>query len=567
MEKKGFTFKEFCKVAEDIEKESGNLKIESLLSEMLKEAAEEDTEDLEVCSRFITGDMYPGWQTDKKIGMGPSLIYETISVFSDKNADEVENMVVEKGDAGIVAEELLENKVQSGLGSFSDINESNNLYMREVYDKLDEIATFSGSGSQDKKTKTLSEIMSDASPIEAKFICRLVLDEMRIGVGQGTVRKSISKAFDIDEDLIKRKIMYTNDLGKVARVAAEEGLEGIKDIDMEVGTPVKPMLAKKSTVDDVFDDIKGENNDVAVQYKYDGARLQIHKNGDNIKLYTRNSENKTEAFPEVVEQVKEKINKDNVILDSEVVAYYTDDKSKPAPFKEVSTRLQRKYDIEEKMEEIEMEVKVFDIIYNDKVLIDKSLKERLKILDSICPDIKTDTYYSSNKKEIKEIEDQSLDNGHEGIMAKSTDSIYRLGNRGKRWLKIKPKIETLDVVVTGGEWGEGRRSNMIGSYEISVRDKKDNLKKIGKVATGITDDKLEELTNKFQKYIKSENGKNIDFKPEVVFEVGYEEIQNSPKYESNYALRFPRLVTVREDKDVNESDTIKRVKHIKKKQS
>jgi DNA ligase-1 len=299
-----------------------------------------------------------------------------------------------------------------------------------------------------------------------------------------------------------------------------------------------------------------------VERKYDGARVQIHKDGNKCFIFSRRLENVTNSLPDLKEAIL-KLPFDSVILDGEVIALQN---GKPAPFQILLRRFRRKYDVEEMEREIPIHAYIFDILYaNGEVLIDLPLKERRKRLNeigsneiiSVSPEI-----LSGDAKEVEQFYKKAIEEGHEGIMLKNPESPYTPGKRGKHWLKVKPIMETLDLAVVGGEWGEGRRANLIGSYKLAARDEKGNLVPVGKVATGLTDEMLKELTEKLKPLIISQEGKIVEFKPEVVFEVGYEEIQKSPKYPAGYALRFPRLIRVREDKNVDEIDTIERVQEL-----
>jgi DNA ligase-1 len=538
-------FREFSEKAEEIKDTAGNEQID-LVSKIFEEAGD----DLEVSTRFVRGDIFPSWD-DTKTSMGPSLIYSAISDFTGVSEDEIEEIVSQTGDAGTACEKIWNNKEQTSLGVVDDT-----ITLTDAYEKFVDIAETSGSGSNKEKIKTFSSLISGTSPIEAKYLVRLVLD-MRIGVGEGTVRDGISKAFSVDSDKVERAFMVSNDYGKVARVAKEEGNEGLDEIKMEVGKPVKPMLAKSMESVDEIEEI-GET--VGCETKYDGARLQIHKKKDEVKLFTRNLIEESSSLPDIVEEVKEKVSSDEVILDSEVVSYAD---GEPLDFNEMQKRLNRKYDVEEKSEEINLEIKVFDIIYLEgEVLIDKTLEERRNILSEVYPQ-PVNNKKIETKDDLKKLRAKAVREGNEGVMLKDMSSEYTPNNRGKRWIKAKPDLETLDCVVVKGEWGKGNREGTIGSYTIAIRDG-DELKPIGKVGTGITDEELEDLTEKFEELIISEKGVSIEFKPEVVVEVGYEEIQESPKYSSGYALRFPRLESIREDKEVDDADTIERVEDIRR---
>lgn len=253
-----------------------------------------------------------------------------------------------------------------------------------------------------------------------------------------------------------------------------------------------------------------------------------------------------------------------MILDGEIIAVK---EGKPMPFQHVLRRFRRKHGVSRMVEKIPLQFHVFDILYCDGEIIDKPLLERRKILESVISEseririaVQTRT---KNKDEIEKIFNEAINAGHEGVMLKNPNSPYIPGKRGKHWLKLKSVMETLDLIVVGGEWGEGKRSHLISSYELACVDETTgNLLRVGRVATGFTDEDLEELTEIFKQIIVRHEGKIVEFLPRYVFEVAYQEIQKSPKYESGYALRFPRFIRLRDDKDVSEADTIRRVEEL-----
>ena len=302
---------------------------------------------------------------------------------------------------------------------------------------------------------------------------------------------------------------------------------------------------------------------VAVEWKYDGSRVQVHYGNGRVTIYSRRLENVTKALPEIVEEIKRCV-KEGVILDGEVIAVKD---GKPMPFQEVLRRFRRKHEITKAMEKIPLEVYFFDVLYNEGEVIDLPLKERRKILESVIREsnvVKVAKQVVTDKKEeIEKVFREALERGHEGAMLKNPNSPYVPGKRGRHWLKLKEVMETLDLVVVGGEWGEGRRSHLISSFELACLDSRTGrLLRIGQVGTGFTDEDLEELTELLKPLIVREEGKKIYFRPKVVFEVAYQEIQKSPKYESGFALRFPRFVRVRYDKGIEDADTIDRVREL-----
>jgi DNA ligase-1 len=378
---------------------------------------------------------------------------------------------------------------------------------------------------------------------------------MRIGAGEGTVRDAIAEGFAVPESAVERALQVSNDYGQVARVAREWGEDGLADLTLEIGRPVQAMLAQTGTVTGALEDW----DEAAVELKFDGARVQVHYDGAEVRLFSRNMEDVTDPLPEVVEFVEAHL-EPPTILDGEVVA--VDEDGDPLPFQAVLRRFRRKHDVAAARESVELRLHAFDCLHaGGEDLLDAPLHERHDRLESVLDRGVSELWVSDDPDEIADIEAAALEAGHEGVMLKNPDTAYTPGRRGQHWRKRKPDVETLDCVVTGAEWGEGRRANVLGTFLLAVRDGEDYAT-VGKVATGITDGELADLTERLEPHVRSEDGQTVDLEPAVVFEVGYEEIQRSPTYSSGYALRFPRYLGVREDKDPGGADTAERVERL-----
>ncbi|AEA46601.1 ATP-dependent DNA ligase [Archaeoglobus veneficus] len=544
-------FKEFAEFCSVIEKISSTLELAARIAAFIKGI--EDDNDLYNVVLFLMGKVYPPWD-ERELGVGVGLIYEALRVATGTNRSKIEELIKETGDLGIAAEKLLQTKTQLTL--FEE--ELTVAKVREVFDTM---SSLTGEGSQKRKIRLLADLYFSATPIEARYLTRLILSEMRLGVGEGIVRDAIARAWGIEEALVERAYMITNDFGKVAVVAKNEGKEGLEKMKIELHVPVRMMLAQ---VAESIDQAIREMSRVAVEWKFDGTRVQVHWGNGKVTIYSRRLENVTRALPEIVEEIKSNV-KEGVILDGEVVAMK---EGRPMPFQHILRRFRRKYEVSKMMEKIPIHAQFFDILYCDgKEVIDLPLEERRKLLESVVRS--SDRIWvakqvvTSDAAVIEQVYNEALNAGHEGAMLKNPKSPYIPGKRGKHWLKLKPVMETLDLVVIGGEWGEGKRSHVISSYEIACLDPTTGkLLPVGKVATGFTDEELEEFTELFRPLIEYEEGKKIVLQPKYVFEVAYQEIQKSPKYESGYALRFPRFVRLREDKDVGEADTIDRVARL-----
>jgi len=553
-------FTEFAARAGAIEEETADAAIRERVTDVLVAAGE----DVPVVARYVQGRVFPAhdsWTLD----VGPAICYEAIAKAAGPNvtAGDVEARVADVGDVGAVAASY-DLDGQRGLGSFGG-GERDALTVAAVDSRLRELAAAEGPGSQETKRDVLFALFNRAGSREARFLARLVLAEMRIGVGEGTVRDAVADAFDAPVASVERAIQVTNDCGEVAVVAREEGEAGLSSLRLVPGRPVKAMLAQTGTVAGALEDWET----AAVEWKVDGARVQIHHDGETVRLFSRNMEDVTDPLPEVVAAVERAVDAP-AILDGEVVA--VDEDGAPLPFQEVLRRFRRKHDVERAREDVTVDLYLFDCIHAGDDLLETPLRERHDRLESVygadgegggsgSHDPVLGLRLLDDADEIAAVEAEALEAGHEGIMLKNPDSRYTPGRRGRNWRKRKPDVETLDLVVTGAEWGEGRRTDFLGTFLLSVRSA-DGFETVGKVATGVTDEELADLTDRLEPHVRSQEGVDVDIEPAVVFEVGYEEIQESPTYSSGYALRFPRFVAVREDKDPGEADSLERVERL-----
>ena len=635
---------EFAALAERAERvaaHDGDIETTLAVADLLADAGDGGadrgaSDDLSVVVRFLLGRVFPAHDT-RTLDVGPALCREAVARAAGPNVDaaDVEDRLAERGEIGAVAA-AYDFGGQRGLAAFGSGRDA--LTVAAVDEELRDLAAASGDGSESRKRDALFGLFTRCSPSEAAFLARLVLGEMRLGVGEGTVRDAIAEAFlapetatdgdgagdvpgndgadDADTDApsdnadapdeaetpelaaseaavaaVERALQVTNDYGRVAVRARDEGTEGLREESLRVGRPVQAMLAQAGTATDAVDAF----GEVAVETKFDGARVQVHYAPDGAgadaadatdddalgpRLYSRNMDDVTEALPEIVEYVAERVDVP-VILDGEVVA--VDDDGDPLPFQEVLRRFRRKHDVESMRETVSLRLHAFDCLHADgDDLLDRPLRARHDRLRAILPDAAAALTLADDAEAIAAEERAALDAGHEGVMLKNPEAAYTPGDRGRDWLKRKPDVETLDAVVVGAEWGEGRRAELFGTFLLAVRDEgetdasgasdardsdADDLvpsgyATVGKVATGITDEALADLTERLEPRVVEERGTTVAFDPELVVEVGYEEIQSSPTYSAGYALRFPRFVGVREDKGVADADSLARVRRL-----
>ncbi|ACJ17005.1 thermostable DNA ligase [Thermococcus onnurineus NA1] len=511
---------------------------------------------LEVVPYLILGKVFPDWD-ERELGVGEKLLIKAVSMATGVQEREIENSVKDTGDLGESVALALKKKKQKSFFSQP-------LTIKRVYQTFIKIAEASGEGSQDRKLKYLANIFMDAQPEEGKYIARTVLGMMRTGVAEGILRDAIAEAFKVKAELVERAYMLTSDFGYVAKVAKLEGNDGLGKVHIQIGKPIRPMLAQNAA--SVKEALLEMGAEAAFEIKYDGARVQVHKDGDRVVIYSRRLENVTRSIPEVVDAIKASIKSEKAIVEGELVA--VGEGGRPRPFQYVLRRFRRKYNIEEMIEKIPLELNLFDVLYVDgEPLIDTPFRERRAKLEEIVEEgekLKLAQQLVTKKvEEAEEFYKKALELGHEGLMAKRLDSVYEPGNRGKKWLKIKPTMEDLDLVIIGAEWGEGRRAHLLGSFLVAAYDPHSGeFVPVGKVGSGFTDEDLVEFTKMLKPLIIGGEGKFVEIEPKVVIQVTYQEIQKSPKYRSGFALRFPRYVALREDKSPEEADTIERIAQL-----
>ena len=530
-------FVEFANICKKIEETPGRLETADILAVEFPDLTEEE---LPVFVRFMRGKLFPDWSSEK-LGFGPSLLYDALAYVIGKKRSDVVSAINSSGDVGKVVEKLLEKREQTMF--FSE-----ELTLLDVYDRFLLMAKSSGRRSQQERLRSAQYLMSNATPLEGRYLARLMLEEMRIGVGEGVVKDALSKAFGIAPEIIEHAHQALNDLGQVALLAKTDPT-GLSNVHITIFRPVKMMLAQQGSISHMVE----THGKLAAENKYDGSRFQFHKTGGKCAIYSRRLEDMTSSLPDVVEMLNKATTHD-VIIDGEVIAIMN---GKPMPFQTVLRRIRRKHDVDNAADAVTLCPRVFDILVMDgETLIDMPFTRRREILESALTDYVAPQIVSDSVEELETFYHESLDRGNEGMMLKVLDSPYLPGNRGKYWIKIKPEVDTIDLVVTGAEWGEGKRAKMFGSFLLACQDENGDLFEISRVATGIDDPMLATLYELFKEKIIAEKGKTVSFEPDIVFEVGYAELQKSTNYAAGYALRFPRFVRLRDDKDVSEIETM-----------
>ncbi len=551
---------EYAEVAETFEKLDSTQKTlekTTILAQLFQKSGDELPEVVLLC----TGNPFPSWK-NMDLGVSSKTLVKIISKATGRSEDEINQEWKEQGDLGLAAETMVEKKTQQRLMT-------QELTVERVVDRLQKVAEQDAEGlsqsiDQDKKQKELADLISSAEPKEARYLARIIINNLRLGVGEGTIRDALAEAFfeGSHTEEIQRAYDFTNDFAEVAK-ASREGIEKVESLELELERPVKSMLAKKvDTIEEGFEEV-GEP--AAIDYKYDGMRAQIHVKDGEVTVFTRRLEDVTEQFPDAKKYVQKHIESDNCIIDAELVAYDPEDGS-TIPFQRLSKRIKRKYDIQKLKAEIPIEVRPFDIIYHEEPILEQSYSQRWQKLKEVVDEKEqeltiVDHKETSSEEKVQEMQQKSLSEGHEGIMMKNMEAEYKPGNRVGYMVKLKPVMETLDLAIVGAKWSEGRRSDWLGRLYLGCYDEEnDEYKEVGKMATGLTDEQFKEITEKLKPLIINEDGRKVDVRPEVIVEAEYEEIQESPNYSSGYALRFPRMKRFREDKE--EADTLERLKDI-----
>ncbi len=432
------------------------------------------------------------------------------------------------------------------------------LTIADVERTLDAYAEIKGAGSETRKREVLGGLFARATPAEQHFLTALLGGELRQGALEGIMLESIARAFGADAGRVRRAAMLSGDLLVVARSLQEKGVAGLDDHAIQVFRPVQPMLAE--TAEDAQGAI-AELGEAALEYKFDGARIQVHKSGDEVRVFSRRLNEVTPAVPEVVESVRAMPARE-LILDGEVIAL--EPNGRPLPFQVTMRRFGRKLDVEALRSELPLTPVWFDVLRADGGdIIDEPQSRRFDTLRGIvCQEELIPNVVTADPEEADAFLRGALERGHEGIMAKSRAAGYAAGARGQSWLKVK-QARTLDLVILAAEWGNGRRQGWLSNLHLGARDtEKGGFAMLGKTFKGLTDEMLAWQTQELLKREISRDKYTVYVEPSLVAEIAFNEIQVSPTYASGLALRFARVQRYRPDKSAADSDTFQTVKEL-----
>ena len=561
----------FLKVAhtfERLEKTSGRLEMTSILAQLFKETSPEEIGKLVYILQGLLLPSYYGVD----LGLGEKFVMEAISSSTGYSRKEVEDCYKHKGDLGDCAEHFVKNRRQLSLYK-------EELELLHVYDVMYKIATLSGAGSVQSKIKHFAELLNNAQPLEARYLVRYVLGRLRLGVGDPTILDALSLAKYGDRswrDALERAYNICADLGLVARTFFESP-EKIPSFKVQPFKPLMPALAERlSSPEEIIKKL----GCCMVEMKYDGFRMQCHKQGERVEIYSRKLERMTHMFPDVVEEVRSLPYKE-IIFEGEALAY-NEREDRYYSFQETMHR-RRKHGIEEASKEFPLRVFVFDVLYVDGVDFTlKPYKERRAWVEKFSYNVLRASFgaIAENARQVAKLFNSAIKKGLEGIMAKDLNAPYTAGKRKFAWIKLKKSygkgMDTIDAVIVGYYLGRGARAQFeFGGVLVAVyNDEKDRLETIAKVASGFTEEEMVELKRQLEKITIPKKPNNlasnieVDFwvEPQIVIEVAYDEITISHLHTAGkgYALRFPRFIQKREDKSLADITTVKEVEELMK---
>lgn len=550
-------FKELVDVYERLKATPSRLEKTAMIADFIGKVPPED---LPIIVTFLTGRIFPDWE-QRKTGIASQSMIKIISATTHNSEAMVIDSYKKTGHLGLTAEDMFSKRRQQTFFEPEDVT------VRELFDVFAELSRMTGAGSATKKQRTLTGVLNRASsPVEARYIVSLAIEYVLSGAKEGVMEEAIAKAFDIDSELVRRAHMLTSDLGETAKIARLQGTDGLSAITIQPMRPVRPMLAQNvASIREALDEMGGTAD---FEWKYDGARLQIHKKGDEVRLYSRRLEDLTDALPEIVGFIKQSVTADTVILDSECIAI---DRTtgRPIPFQNILTRLRRIYKVEETQKQFPLNLRPFDILFKDgQSLLEVPLRERRKILETTLAPLNgeckpAEGLVTDDEAKAQAMFGESVRSGNEGLMGKDLNATYTPGVRGKKMVKIKSVLDTLDLAIVSAEWGHGRKAGWLTSFEVACLDEHSGeYLVLGRVASGFSDEELIAMTERLKPLIVGEHERIVDVQPDVIVEVKFEEIQKSPIYNSGYALRFPRLVQVREDLSPEEVNSFARMINI-----
>src|SRR3990167_5731155 len=553
-------FSEFAKYLDKLEATSSRLSLIEILSELFKKTP---ASEIEKIVYLIQGRIAPFF-APVEIGMAEKSVASALAIAYKSAKEKVISLYNKLGDMGLAAFELARNSKLETRNSKLDVS--------QVFETLTQIASTQGAGSVEKKQNLLSDLLKKLDSASAKHLVRIPLGNTRLGIGDPTILDALATA-KLGDKLNRKKLEgaynRTPDFGLIAKTLWNKGLSGVEKLEVRVGSPIRSELCERlPNPEKVIEKMR----QVDVQYKYDGFRVQIHKDGQNVRMFSRNLEEMTHMFPELIKATLEQVNAESVILDTEALAYNAQSEGF-LPFKE-TTKRRRKHGIEEAAAKLPLKAFVFDVLYKDgKQLLDEPLTARMKILKETIKDdgvlIRTENQTVKDPKTLTLLLEDAISKGLEGLVVKKLESKYEAGGRNFNWVKLKRHSDgelsdTIDCVILGYITGRGKRTAFgAGALLVGVYDKdKDEFVSISRIGTGLTDEEWREIHKRADKIRVNHKPARINslivpsvwIEPKIVIEILADEITRSPLHtagktetEPGFALRFPRLVSFRED--------------------
>ena len=598
--------RKFAEACEQIAGTTKKLEKIAIVADYLKSSPPEEAF---VAAVFLSGRPFPMWE-ETTLQVGGRLLWQVVEELSGKSAEELTAAYRKHGDLGAAAAEVLSSPTgmrgdrrlarpdRAMLGSAGEngdsIADKSSPTAREVQAAFRRIAAARGSAI---KATLVRELLSQLTPLEAKYIIKIITGDLRIGLKESLVEEAIAKAYGSKLSEVQRANMLLGDIGETLQLAAKGSLavSGSSDVKMRLFHALGFMLASPAQS---AEEALSYFENALVEDKYDGIRAQAHCSGGEVRIFSRTRDEITESFPELPDALAG-LPRD-AILDGEIVAWSylaaeSGEAGRALPFSALQQRLGRKKVSDQMMRRVPVSYLVFDVLYaGGELLIDRPLRERARLLDELlaAPRIPTQArpggaqgllmlespepaiaaqvirapvFQAPSPRELDQLFEAAQARGNEGLMIKNPESPYTPGRRGKSWLKLKRELATLDVVVTAVEYGHGKRIGVLSDYTFAVRDG-ERLLNIGKAYSGLTDAEIAEMTKWFLDHTIEDQGFRLVVEPKIVLEVAFNNMMRSDRHNSGYALRFPRIVRIRTDKPPEEADTIERVREVYEKQ-
>jgi DNA ligase-1 len=534
-------------LSNQLERTKSRLELMRLVGEFLRTLPPDD---LPVAARLLVGQPFPEGDPRTLDVSGATLWRAACTVAVPTSADEA--LWSRVADFGQAVERLFQEAAR--------VSKTPSLTLQEVARSFDSLAAQRGRGARRQREMLLTQILERASPTEAKFLAKCILGDMRHGVNQGLLLEAVARATTIPPDAVRRAAMLLGDVGEVARRAFEEGAEALSAIGPRLFHPLKPMLAQAAhTLEEAWTKAPGR---LGLEFKLDGARVQVHLDRDEVRLFSRRLHDVTDSLPDIAAEVRGAIQTRRAILEGEVVA--VDASGRVRPFQDLLQRYRRMHQVEAARQEVPLRVFFFDLLLEGEALfLDRPYEERWQRLEEVHGGIPlVPRHVPQVLAEAEAFWGEALAAGHEGLMLKHLDSPYVPGVRGGGWLKLK-RADSLDLVIVAADYGYGRRLGWLSNYHLAARDEETGeFRPVGKTFKGLTDEEFRDMTARLMALRRREEGGTVWVDPRVVVEVQYSDIQRSPLYPDGMALRFARIGRIRDDKTPAEADTIQHMRRL-----